>query len=378
MLGPVTYAELAGGSVDRAEVEERRSRGILTLGRALVAALLGAVVRAGAEVRTRARARRLVVEDGAVVGVATDEGVVPGQVILAGGGFERDPALVRAFLRGPMTAPAGVPECDGDCLRMAMAAGAALGNMSEAWWCPALSVPGEQARRRPALPPGADRARAARQPDGRRARAPLRRRGDQLQRRRPEPARLRRGRLHLPAGVHLAGVRRRVPRPLLARPAGARGPRPGLGGARRRPRRARRGHRRAARGPGHDRGPLQRLGGGGRRRGLRPGRLRLRPVHRRRAGRAPHPAAAGRTARTSRSACCPAASGPRAGRAPTTAAACWPPTAASRCRASTRRATPRRARSAWPTPVPGGTIGPALVFGYRAGEAAAAGDGSWR
>ena len=144
VLGPVTYAELAAGSVDRAEVEERRSRGILTLGRALVAALLGAVVRAGAEVRTRARARRLVVEDGAVVGVATDEGVVPGQVILAGGGFERDPALVRAFLRGPMTAPAGVPECDGDCLRMAMAAGAALGNMSEAWWCPALSVPGER------------------------------------------------------------------------------------------------------------------------------------------------------------------------------------------------------------------------------------------
>jgi 3-oxosteroid 1-dehydrogenase len=144
VLGPVTYAELAGGRVDRAEVEERRERGVVTLGRALVAALLGALVRAGAEVRTRARARRLVMEGGEVVGVATDEAVVPGRVVLAGGGFERDPALVRAFLRGPMTAPAGVPECDGDCLRMAMSAGAALGNMSEAWWCPALSVPGEQ------------------------------------------------------------------------------------------------------------------------------------------------------------------------------------------------------------------------------------------
>jgi hypothetical protein len=43
-----------------------------------------------------------------------------------------------------MTAPAGVGECDGDCLRMAMSLGAALGNMSEAWWCPALGVPGER------------------------------------------------------------------------------------------------------------------------------------------------------------------------------------------------------------------------------------------
>ena len=144
VLGPVTYAELAGGRVDRAEVEERRARGTVTLGRALVAALLGALVRAGAEVRTRTRARRLIVTRGEVVGVATDHGDVTGRVILAGGGFERDPALVRAFLRGPMTAPAGVPECDGDCLRMAMSLGAALGNMSEAWWCPALSVPGEE------------------------------------------------------------------------------------------------------------------------------------------------------------------------------------------------------------------------------------------
>jgi succinate dehydrogenase/fumarate reductase flavoprotein subunit len=144
VMGPVTYAELAGGTIDRAEVAERRARGIVTLGRALVAALLSAIVRAGAEVRTRVRARRLVMERGEVVGVETGDGVVAGRVVLAGGGFERDPALVRAFLRGPMTAPAGVAEDDGDCLRMAMSAGAALGNMSEAWWCPAMHVPGEQ------------------------------------------------------------------------------------------------------------------------------------------------------------------------------------------------------------------------------------------
>ena len=32
---------------------------------------------------------------------------------------------------------------EGDGLRIAMAAGAALGSMSEAWWCPAISIPGE-------------------------------------------------------------------------------------------------------------------------------------------------------------------------------------------------------------------------------------------
>ena len=50
---------------------------------------------------------------------------------------------MRALLRGPMLAPAGVPTNRGDGLRMAMACGAALGNLSEAWWGPATQVPGE-------------------------------------------------------------------------------------------------------------------------------------------------------------------------------------------------------------------------------------------
>jgi 3-oxosteroid 1-dehydrogenase len=140
---PVTYAELATGEIDPEEVERRRREGTLTLGRALIAALLEEGLEAGIEVRTNARARRLVSEAGAITGVELDGERVDGRVVLASGGFERDAALARAFLRGPMLAPAGVPTCEGDGLRMALAAGAALGNMSEAWWCPALSVPGE-------------------------------------------------------------------------------------------------------------------------------------------------------------------------------------------------------------------------------------------
>ena len=64
-------------------------------------------------------------------------------VVLATGGFERDPQLAKAFLRGPMLAPVGAPSARGDGLRLAIAAGAQLGSMSEAWWCPAAQIPGD-------------------------------------------------------------------------------------------------------------------------------------------------------------------------------------------------------------------------------------------
>jgi succinate dehydrogenase/fumarate reductase flavoprotein subunit len=63
-------------------------------------------------------------------------------VVLATGGFEYDPDLVRDFLRGPLTKPVGAPSDAGDGLRMAMRIGAQLGNMREAWWSPIVSYPG--------------------------------------------------------------------------------------------------------------------------------------------------------------------------------------------------------------------------------------------
>jgi hypothetical protein len=94
-------------------------------------------------VRFHARAQELLVEGGAIAGVRLDGVALRGRVVLACGGFERDPSLVRALLRGPMVAPAGVPTNRGDGLRMAQSAGAALGNLSEAWWSPAMRIPGE-------------------------------------------------------------------------------------------------------------------------------------------------------------------------------------------------------------------------------------------
>ena len=70
-------------------------------------------------------------------------------VIIATGGFEWNPQLVSAFLRGPMTAPASVPSNEGDGLLMALRAGASLANMPHAWWAPTVSVPGDEAFGRP-------------------------------------------------------------------------------------------------------------------------------------------------------------------------------------------------------------------------------------
>ena len=140
---PITYHELATGEFDRALASQRVSDGVLTLGRALIAALLDAVEKRGVVVRYRARPRQLIFERHAVAGVTLDDGALRGRVVLACGGFERDEGLVRALLRGPMLAPAGVPTNRGDGLRMAQSAGAAMGNLSEAWWAPAMRVPGE-------------------------------------------------------------------------------------------------------------------------------------------------------------------------------------------------------------------------------------------
>jgi 3-oxosteroid 1-dehydrogenase len=128
VAGPITYQELATGEYDREQIARRRERGTLTLGRALIAGLLEACLDAGVQIRAGERLRALPDADA---------------VVLATGGFERDEALAKAFLRGPMVAPVGAPTAQGDGLRMAMAAGADLGLMSEAWWCPSITIPGE-------------------------------------------------------------------------------------------------------------------------------------------------------------------------------------------------------------------------------------------
>lgn len=123
--------------------EEARLEG---LGRGLVAGLLKACLQRGVEVRTGAAGRRLVLDGGRVTGIELEGGevVATPAVVLASGGFEYDAALVRDFLRGPISRPLGAPTNTGDGLRMAMRAGARLGNMREAWWAPVVPFPGQR------------------------------------------------------------------------------------------------------------------------------------------------------------------------------------------------------------------------------------------
>jgi succinate dehydrogenase/fumarate reductase flavoprotein subunit len=118
------------------------------MGLALVGALLRGLLDRGIEPVLEAKAEHLVVEHGEVVGVVLStpagETTVRARrgVVIATGGFEWNEELCRTFLRGPMTAPAGSPENTGDGLVMAMEAGARLGNMRNAWWVPVTRAPG--------------------------------------------------------------------------------------------------------------------------------------------------------------------------------------------------------------------------------------------
>jgi 3-oxosteroid 1-dehydrogenase len=136
---PASRRELDAG-LDAAELERRKRRGIVGKGLGLVSAMCLTARSLGARVVAGRPVEQLLTRNGSVIGVVSAGEPFHGQVIIATGGFERDPALVRAFLRGPMTAPGSPPTNRGDGLKMAMAVGAALGNMSEAWWAPAMEV----------------------------------------------------------------------------------------------------------------------------------------------------------------------------------------------------------------------------------------------
>ena len=131
-----------------AAIDERTSH-LCVAGTALIAGLLKGLLDAGVTPRVNARAEQLVAEAGEITGVRI---ALPGQtmtvrarrgVILGTGGFEWDPVLVQAFLRGPMHGAVSPPNNTGDGLRMAMAHGADLANMGEAWWVPIVRIPGD-------------------------------------------------------------------------------------------------------------------------------------------------------------------------------------------------------------------------------------------
>src|SRR3954451_21026146 len=147
LMSETSLGRGAPGGVPAEELARRQIRDERGAGQGLVGALLKGCLDRGIEPVTGARAVRLVQEDGRVTGVVleTAEGRqtvgVRGGVVLATGGFEWDRDLVTTFIRGPLERTAAVPTNTGDGLRMAMRIGAGLGNMREAWWVPIIDVP---------------------------------------------------------------------------------------------------------------------------------------------------------------------------------------------------------------------------------------------
>ncbi|MXY88816.1 MAG: FAD-dependent oxidoreductase [Dehalococcoidia bacterium] len=155
---PATMLEIDTKRIDDVPpdvMEARKARDMRSTGQALAGSLIKGCLDREIPVHTATRARELILdENDVVVGVRAERDGAAWfvkarkAVVIATGGFEWNEELVKAFLRGPMTAPTSTPENEGDGLLMAMGAGAALGNMSEAWWIPGIHVPGDEMRGR--------------------------------------------------------------------------------------------------------------------------------------------------------------------------------------------------------------------------------------
>ncbi len=134
---------------------KRFSEGLVCYGGALAGGLLKALLDRKIEPQLGVAAQELIVDDGRVVGLKAMQGDIEitvsakRGVILASGGFEWNQKLTAQFLGGQVTHPNSPPTNQGDGLKMAMAVGADLANMSEAWWCPSVVIPGEEYDGRP-------------------------------------------------------------------------------------------------------------------------------------------------------------------------------------------------------------------------------------
>ena len=149
---PADFSNVGIDAETRARIHasvDNESGDYCVAGTALIAGLLKGLLDVGVIPRTNARAVELIADPLGITGVCiTHDGKdfrvrAKRGVVLATGGFEWDAKLVEAYLRGPMRGAVSPPNNTGDGLRMAMAHGADLANMGEAWWVPIVRLPGD-------------------------------------------------------------------------------------------------------------------------------------------------------------------------------------------------------------------------------------------
>lgn len=144
----------AGGGPSAETLARREADDMRGWGQALAGSLLGALLARGVEPVVSTRVTELLTDGGggAVVGVRAEGPDGPlevrarGGVVIASGGFDWNPELVRTFLRGPLQNSVAVRENVGDGLAMVRRVDADLGTMQEAYWTPLIKRPGDVRR----------------------------------------------------------------------------------------------------------------------------------------------------------------------------------------------------------------------------------------
>jgi len=141
--------------VDFELMTQRAGDGMVGMGRSLIGHLLKACLDRGIKPILKTRAKELIEENGCVTGLRSEqEGKsiyirADKGVILACGGFEWNEEMKAQFLPGNICRPCTPPPNEGDGQKMAMAVGAGLGNMCEVWGTPVSIVPNEEYEGRP-------------------------------------------------------------------------------------------------------------------------------------------------------------------------------------------------------------------------------------
>jgi 3-oxosteroid 1-dehydrogenase len=119
------------------------------MGQAMMIGLRKGLLDAGIPIHYETELTGLVVEDGRVAGVrvlhAGAERVVRARrgVVIASGGFEKNPQMRARYQRSPVSTEwtTGAPSNTGGGISAAMAAGADVALMDDAWWGPSIPLP---------------------------------------------------------------------------------------------------------------------------------------------------------------------------------------------------------------------------------------------
>ncbi|WP_406198717.1 MULTISPECIES: 3-oxosteroid 1-dehydrogenase [unclassified Streptomyces] len=147
----VKGAAVAAACLARGTAAALRGEKPLTMGQSLAAGLRLGLRSAGVPVWLGTPLTDLYVENGTVSGAVVTRDGAPGLVrarrgvIVGSGGFEHNAAMREQYQRQPIGTDwtVGAKENTGDGIRAGHRLGAALGLMDDAWWGPAIPLPGQ-------------------------------------------------------------------------------------------------------------------------------------------------------------------------------------------------------------------------------------------